>query len=86
MKNQERLVGLLTALLIMITGQTALAQSRIFNIPTTDTVAKGKTYFEFDYATVRGFTRDHMVFLVRTRTHQKVPPVLVLRCDVLNSC
>ncbi len=30
-------------------GQVAAAQSTIFNIPTTDAVAKGKIYFEFDY-------------------------------------
>jgi hypothetical protein len=29
--------------------QTAVAQSTIFNIPTTDTVAQKKGYFEFDY-------------------------------------
>jgi len=29
--------------------QPAAAQSTIFNIPTTDTVAPGKYYFEFDY-------------------------------------
>ena len=30
-------------------AETAVAQSTIFNIPTTDTVAKGKVYFEFDF-------------------------------------
>ena len=31
------------------TAQIASAQSTIFNIPSTDTVDKGKGYFEFDY-------------------------------------
>src|SRR5262245_58124764 len=30
-------------------GQAGLAQSTIFNVPTTDTVKPGKAYFEFDY-------------------------------------
>lgn len=30
-------------------GQAAMAQSTIFNIPTTDTVSPKKGYFEFDY-------------------------------------
>src|SRR5690349_1641064 len=29
--------------------QTACAQSTIFNIPSTDAVAKNKVYFEFDF-------------------------------------
>jgi hypothetical protein len=32
-----------------VSVQTASAQSTIFNIPSTDTVAPGKVYFEFDY-------------------------------------
>jgi hypothetical protein len=35
-------------MLIALGGQ-AMAQSTIFNIPTTDTVAKGSGYFEFDF-------------------------------------
>jgi hypothetical protein len=35
--------------LSMSTALPAAAQSTIFNIPTTDTVATGKGYFEFDY-------------------------------------
>ncbi|HVN81428.1 MAG TPA: hypothetical protein VMW38_20735 [Terriglobia bacterium] len=34
---------------ILCTGHAARAQSTIFNIPTTDVVAKGKIYVEFDY-------------------------------------
>jgi hypothetical protein len=32
-----------------VAAQNARAQSTIFNIPSTDTVDKGKAYFEFDY-------------------------------------
>jgi hypothetical protein len=35
--------------LIVLQGQTAFAQSTIFNIPTTDVVAPKKVYFEFDF-------------------------------------
>ena len=49
MKNLRVLSGLFVALLFIVTAQTAMAQSTIFNIPTTDTVAKGKGYFEFDF-------------------------------------
>jgi hypothetical protein len=48
-KKIKGLSGLLAALLFVVTAQTAMAQSTIFNIPTTDTVAKGKGYFEFDF-------------------------------------
>ena len=41
--------GLFVALLFVVTAQTAMAQSTIFNIPSTDTVEKGKGYFEFDF-------------------------------------
>ncbi len=39
----------LLLLLFVLVSQTARAQSTIFNIPSTDTVDKGKGYFEFDY-------------------------------------
>jgi hypothetical protein len=35
--------------LIALQGQSAFAQSTIFNIPTTDAVAPKKVYFEFDF-------------------------------------
>jgi hypothetical protein len=41
--------GLFVALLFVLVAQSAMAQSTIFNIPSTDTVAKGKGYFEFDF-------------------------------------
>jgi hypothetical protein len=37
------------ALLFVLVAQSAMAQSTIFNIPSTDTVDKGKGYFEFDF-------------------------------------
>ena len=39
----------LGCLLIVAANMTAAAQSTIFNIPTTDVVAKKKTYLEFDF-------------------------------------
>jgi hypothetical protein len=48
-KRFRVLPGLFVALLLVVTAQTAMAQSTIFNIPTTDTVSKGKGYFEFDF-------------------------------------
>jgi len=41
-------IALLIALVAMC-GEKALAQSTIFNIPSTDVVAKKKVYFEFDF-------------------------------------
>ena len=48
MKNYKILGQLLFLILITFSGQV-LAQSTIFNIPTTDTVTKGKAYAEFDF-------------------------------------
>jgi hypothetical protein len=62
-KNYKVLSGLFVALLLVVTAQTAMAQSTIFNIPTTDTVAKGKGYFEFDWlaqAPGTGTTRTYI--------------------------
>jgi hypothetical protein len=47
-KNYIRLAQLLIVVMISFCGH-ARAQSTIFNIPTTDTVAKGKVYAEFDF-------------------------------------
>ena len=38
-----------TLVILLAAGKAAMAQSTIFNIPTTDTVAPKKGYFEFDY-------------------------------------
>jgi hypothetical protein len=43
------LVGGFVLGLAVVAAQPAAAQSTIFNIPTTDTVAPKKGYFEFDY-------------------------------------
>lgn len=40
--------ALFVALCGVLVAQSAMAQSTIFNIPSTDTVEKGKGYFEFD--------------------------------------
>jgi hypothetical protein len=40
---------LLTALIMVFCSRDAVAQSTIFNIPSTDVAAKGKTYLEFDF-------------------------------------
>ena len=64
MKNFRVLSELFVALMFVVTVQTATAQSTIFNIPTTDTVSKGKGYFEFDYlsqAPGSGTTRTHVL-------------------------
>jgi hypothetical protein len=47
-KNYKIPAQLLFLILTTFSGQI-LAQSTIFNIPTTDTVAKGKAYAEFDF-------------------------------------
>jgi hypothetical protein len=47
-KGFKTLLGL-AVVLIAVTGQQAVAQSTLFNIPSTDAVAKGKVYGEFDY-------------------------------------
>src|SRR5215831_15863837 len=39
----------LVALAFAVITRPAMAQSTIFNIPSTDTVDKGKGYFEFDF-------------------------------------
>jgi hypothetical protein len=58
-RNLTKLVTCVLTLAIFIaTGQTAMAQSTIFNIPTTDTVAPAKGYFEFDYLVQAPGTED----------------------------
>jgi hypothetical protein len=47
-KNYRIVAPLLLLVMIALSGQL-LAQSTIFNIPTTDTVSKGKAYAEFDF-------------------------------------
>jgi hypothetical protein len=42
------LSAMLGVVAVMFLGSAAMAQSTIFNIPTTDTVAKKKVYLEFD--------------------------------------
>jgi len=47
----SRLGIVLLVALVAMCGNKALAQSTIFNIPSTDVVAKKKVYFEFDLIT-----------------------------------
>jgi hypothetical protein len=59
--------GLFVALLFVVAAQPAMAQSTIFNIPSTDTVDKGKGYFEFDYLPqAPGFEQSGLVPAYRT--------------------
>jgi hypothetical protein len=56
--------------LIVMQGQTAFAQSTIFNIPTTDAVAPKKVYFEFDFI-------GHLEHFDKGGFHSFVPRVVV---------
>src|SRR5215831_9552953 len=47
--NNHKFLALTAALVLLVFAERAAAQSTIFNVPTTDTVARGKVYFEFDY-------------------------------------
>jgi hypothetical protein len=47
--NNHKRFFVFVALLFVFAGEAAMAQSTIFNIPTTDIVAPKKGYFEFDY-------------------------------------
>jgi hypothetical protein len=61
-RNYRRITGLLVLMMLVLSGR-AKAQSTIFNIPTTDTVAKRKGYFEFDFmpqAPAAGDSRTYM--------------------------
>ena len=48
--DSNRRAGFVVAMLFFFAAtDKAMAQSTIFNIPTTDALAKGKAYFEFDF-------------------------------------
>jgi len=66
-KNFKCLSGLWVALAFVLTAQTAMAQSTIFNIPTTDTVAKGKGYFEFDFLAQAPGTDSTRIYVYNPR-------------------
>jgi hypothetical protein len=66
-KNYKVLSGLFVALLLVVTAQTAMAQSTIFNIPSTDTVAKGKGYVEFDFLPQAPGTGVSRIYLYNPR-------------------
>ncbi|MBI4474931.1 MAG: hypothetical protein HY646_19845 [Acidobacteria bacterium] len=48
MRNYKMFAGLFVVLMLTLSGQ-AMAQSKIFRIPTTDTVPAGKGYGAFDF-------------------------------------
>jgi hypothetical protein len=66
-KSFKVLSGLFVALLIFATAQSAMAQSTIFNIPTTDTVSKGKGYFEFDWLAQAPGTDTNRAYIYNPR-------------------
>ena len=47
--KKTKIAALVVLILFIVANRSAMAQSTIFNVPTTDTVQKGKTYFEFDF-------------------------------------
>jgi hypothetical protein len=46
-------------MLALLAGQTAMAQSAIMNVPSTDVVHAGGTYLEFDFITNYAWEREH---------------------------
>ncbi len=64
---------LLFLLLSVTFSSRAKAQSTIFNIPTTDTVAKGKLYAEFDFLPQLPGTGSSRVYLYNPRVLVGVP-------------
>ena len=72
MKNC-RLVVQLIFLLSIGFGTRAFAQSTIFNIPTTDTVSKGKAYAEFDFLPQIPGSQDSRTYLYNPRLVVGVP-------------
>jgi hypothetical protein len=66
MKNYMLRAQLLALLLIIYSGRT-WAQSTLFNIPTTDTVAKGKAYAEFDFMPQMPGTDDSRIYMLNPR-------------------
>jgi hypothetical protein len=72
-KNVRVLSGLFVALLFVVTAQTAMAQSTIFNIPSTDTVSAGKGYFEFDFLPQAPGTATTRTYIYNPRLVVGVP-------------
>jgi hypothetical protein len=65
-KNNIRLAQLLILIMISFCGH-AMAQSTLFNIPTTDTVAKGKAYAEFDFVPQIPAFNDSRIYFFNPR-------------------
>lgn len=70
-KSYRRCVGLSIALLFACGAPEVLAQSTIFNVPSGETVEKGKGFFEFDYLPQVPAEEHH------DRVHIFVPRILV---------
>jgi hypothetical protein len=63
-----KIIALGLLLISILLGGQAMAQSTIFNIPTTDTVAKGKAYAEFDFLPqVPGYDDGSRLYLYNPR-------------------
>ncbi len=58
----------LAVIISVLSGGHALAQSTIFNIPTTDTAAQGKVYAEFDFLMQLPGTGVSRTYLYNPRT------------------
>ncbi len=66
MKNYKWFAGVFAVVFVAF-GSQAMAQSTIFNIPTTDTVAKGKGYAEFDFVPQAPGTGSSRIYLYNPR-------------------
>jgi hypothetical protein len=71
-KSYRIFAQLLVLILVLFSGQL-LAQSTIFNIPTTDTVAKKKVYAEFDFLVQAPGTDVSRTYLYNPRLVVGVP-------------
>jgi hypothetical protein len=65
-RNNRRFAKLFVLIMVSI-GSQAMAQSTIFNIPTTDTVAKKKVYAEFDFLMQAPATEISRTYLYNPR-------------------
>ena len=65
----------------LIAVQPAAAQSTIFNIPSTDTVAPTKLYFEFDYVMQLPKPEEGQFSVFTPRLVLGVTPMLNQYCD-----
>jgi len=76
-KHAGRFKRLLALATVVAFEQAAAAQSTIFNVPTTDTVAKGKAYFEFNYLVQTPKPEDLPSGSPARRLHVLTPRVVI---------